>query len=197
MGTEQEPRTLAEVAALDALEGLISRRAGRALADLAASIPAEQAIVELGSFKGKSACYLATGRAHVWAVDAWDLEGNPSGRFGYGDPTTFERFEQQVAVADAEDRITAIKGFSTEVAAEWPGPAVGLLFIDADHGETEASAPLDDFRAWVPHLAPGAAVVFDDWDGQHPGVSAAIERLRSEGLAFELVARRLGVTRVR
>src|SRR5690606_14324104 len=48
------------------------------LAQLAAEIPADQAIVELGVYLGRSLAALATGAqqghgAHVWGVDPWDL----------------------------------------------------------------------------------------------------------------------------
>ena len=53
--------TAATAAKLEALSGLIPHDEGLALADLAAAVPATEAIVELGSFKGKSTAYLAAG----------------------------------------------------------------------------------------------------------------------------------------
>lgn len=50
------------------------------LRELAMGVPADQAIVEIGTYRGKSACYLADGAAagngaHVWTVDPHDLPG--------------------------------------------------------------------------------------------------------------------------
>ena len=61
------------------LDGLISRDVGELLYSFAALVSADQAIVELGSYRGKSTCYLATGAAlvngaPVYAVDAWSEE---------------------------------------------------------------------------------------------------------------------------
>ena len=65
---------------LAALEGLISPAVGKELARLAFLTAPEKAIVEIGSYRGKSTCYLASGAvsqfvdrydipAHVFAVD--------------------------------------------------------------------------------------------------------------------------------
>lgn len=205
-----------DLADLAALEGLISHEAGCVLADLACEVPADVAIVELGSFKGKSTCYLAAGAqrghgAHVFAVDAWDTHGNVTGRFGYAEPSTRETFERQVASVGLEDAITTLRGFSQVVAGQWPAPIgterigrrertipshpVGLLFIDADHGATSVRG---DFYAWSPHLAPRAVVVFDDIDTpRNPGVRVVVDELVAAGVIapVELVAEHMAVSR--
>ena len=134
--------------------------------------------MEVGSFKGKSSCYLAegarTGRgAHVYAVDPWDLPGNPAGKHGYDD--AYGSFVAQVASLGLTDRVTPIRAFSKDAAASWGGPRIGLLFIDGSHVYQDVR---DDFEAWSPHLAPGAVVVFDDYDTKpNPGVRRYVEEL--------------------
>lgn len=177
------------------LAGLIAEDVGRALHDLAAQVDPDHAIVELGSFKGKSTCYLAAGAkagrgARVWAVDAWDLPGNVTGRFGFADPATRAEFDRQIRAARVASRVTPLQGFTTDVAARWDGPKVGLLFIDGDHAEASVVA---DYEAWRPHLADDAVVVFDDYRSpRNPGVAAAIDRL---GLQVEEAAGWLAVAR--
>jgi predicted O-methyltransferase YrrM len=146
------------------LEGLVSEEVGLRLAELAAEVPADQAIVECGSYKGKSGCYLAEGAkrglgAHVWCIDPWDTDGNVTGRYRFADPATHRAFVGQVSKAKLSDRITPVKSFAAAAGEKWGGPKVGLLFIDSDHRYNSVSA---DFKAWAPHLAPGAIVVFDD-----------------------------------
>lgn len=168
---------------LAALSGLVSAEVGETLATLAATVPADQAIVEVGSFKGKSTCYLAAGAkdgngAHVFAVDAWDSTGNVTGRFGFADPSTRDTFEAQIRAVRLASRITPLQGFSVNVAAAWDGPPVGMLFIDGDHS---ADAVRADFDAWTSHLAEGAVVVFDDYDTpKNPGVRAVVDSLAGE-----------------
>lgn len=164
------------------LEGLVSEATGEALAALAEGVDAQAAIVELGSYKGKSTAYLAVGakRGHgakVWAVDAWDTPGNVTGRFGFAEPSTRQRFEEQLRSVRLWSRVTPLQGFSVDVAATWDGPPVALLFIDADHEAARA-----DFDAWAPHLVPQARVVFDDIDTpKNPGVRSAVDGLVVDG----------------
>lgn len=158
---------------LGALDGYLWRREGALLARLASLVPGDQAIVELGSFKGKSACYLARGSkvgdgARVHAVDLWDLGGQGEYvHLGFDLAETFETFERQVAAAKVKTMVTAHKGASTDVAATWSGPPIGLLFIDGDHRYHAVKA---DLEAWLPHCAPGAWVAFHDYSRQFPGV---------------------------
>lgn len=178
---------------LAALSGLVSEEVGLALADFAAKVEQHLAIVEVGSFRGKSTCYLASGAkngigAHVWAVDAWDLAGNITGRFGFAEPSTRETFDQQVKSMRLGTRVTAVQGFSVDVAARWDGPPVGLLFIDGDH---TAEGVRRDWEAWRPHLAPCATVVFDDYDTpKNPGVRQVVDSLPGH---WEVVAGQLAV----
>lgn len=177
------------------LEGLIPEDVGAVLAFYAAKVPRDQAIVEVGSYKGKSTCYLATGArdgdgAHVWAVDAWDTDGNVTGRFGFAEPTTREAFERQVRSMRLWSRITPLRGFSVDVAATWEGPKIGLLYIDADHQAHNVRA---DFRSWEPHLQPGAIVIFDDVDTKrNPGVRVVVDEL-ADVIGCHVEAGRLAV----
>lgn len=182
------------------LHGLIPVDLGDELAALAAAVPADWAIVELGSFKGRSTSFLAHGAksglgAHVFAVDAWDLDGNVTGRFGFAEPSTRAAFEAQIRSVRLWSKVTPVRSFSADAGRAWPGPAVGLLYVDADHAEAAVRA---DFEAWRPHLAPGAVVAFDDYGTpRNPGVAIAVDELVRSGalVDFELRAERLAVAK--
>ena len=152
---------------------------------LAALVPSDEAIVELGTFRGASAVWMAAGAraglgAHVWTIDPHDLPGHRTttgrspGTIRYEDPAIRQDAERQIAESGFGDGVTMIRGFSVEEAGRWTGPKVGLLFIDGDHREHAARK---DFRSWQPHLSPYAAVCFDDYADSHPGVPAAVEKL--------------------
>lgn len=185
---------------LSNLQGLIPPEVCSTLYDLAGNVPSHLAIVELGSFKGQSACCLAAGAqarngfdngAHVYAIDPWDLPGNPMGKHGYADPRVRESFDHQVEQAGLADHVTPIQAFSYEAAEDWAGPNVGLLYIDGDHREAPI---LQDFEAWEKHLAEGAIIVFDDLDTKNnPGVRRAVTRLARKLTGFRVEAGRLGV----
>lgn len=190
--------------------GLSSRQAGAALHDLAYNVPPDEAIVELGVFQGRTLLYLARGssegnRAPVTGVDPWDLPGDryPSAwraekrhRSTFTHAETRAAAEGNVARSPWSDLVTLQRAFSVDAGNEWAGPAVGLLHIDGNH---EAPHPLEDFDAWSPHLAPGAVVVWDDWDDEHPGVQEAVTDLVARGVLEQPVSApgcaRLAVTR--
>lgn len=153
------------------------------LVDLAGQVAADQAIVELGVFEGKTALYMAWGaqvgnRAHVWGIDAWDLPGNTYGP-PFTDPETRGRARQNVASQGFADRVTLIRGFSLHEAARWPGPPIGLLFLDDDHAY---EAVLANIQAWTPHLADDAVLAFDDYGHPDwPGVKQAVDEMAADG----------------
>lgn len=167
---------------LAALEGLISPEVGEKLSLLASTVPTPYAIVELGSYRGKSACYLAEGsllgfRAPVFCVDPWDMKGNTTGRFGFADPRTREAFNAQVASMGHDERVTAFRAFSHDFAQHWTRP-IGLLYVDGSHTEHDVS---EDVRLWLPHVAAGGMIAFDDYRTErNPGVARVVDRLRRD-----------------
>lgn len=171
------------------LSGLLAPGIGDALSSLASVVPADLAVVEIGSFRGKSTAYLAAGArdgfgAKVFAVDPWDLPGNIYGKHGFTAPEIREDFERQIRACRLWSRVTPMRSFSTDAARDWSGPKVGLLFIDGDHTERAVRA---DVKAWTPHLADGAVICFDDYDTKpNPGVKVVADEMGCEVVAGHL-----------
>lgn len=155
------------------------------LTELAREVPADQAIVEIGVYKGRTLCYLAHGarqgqQPHVYGIDPWDLPGNrPPARLRFTDAATRLTAERTVRQQGMRHHTTLIQGFSTDVAASWAGPPVGLLYVDGDHSYEAVKA---DVEAWLTHLAEGAVVAFDDYGVTHnPQVPEAVDQLAADG----------------
>jgi predicted O-methyltransferase YrrM len=180
---------------------------GMTLADFATGVPADQEIVELGVFQGRTALIMAWGAAqgngaHVTAIDPWDTEGNV-----YDPPFTDAQSrvwaEYRVRELGYSDRISLVQAFSADVAEEWVtspdligrgGKLVGLLFVDGDHTKEGARR---DIEAWAVHLAPGATIAVDDYHHPDwPGVAEAVDELVAEGVLapVEVYHDRLAVT---
>lgn len=188
MSTLRQPahKLLTEPAALDWLE------------KAAADVPADQAIVELGVYRGDSLVRLALGSragkgARVWGIDPWGLPGayatRPAMRRKYGIQNMYAA-QRELERQRVTQLVTLVRDFSVAVGRRWSGPRVGLLYIDALHTE---EAVLCDYDAWARHLAPGSIVAYDDYCPRFPGVMAAVERLH--GNRFEIVGTRLAVAR--
>ena len=147
-------------------------------------VPAEQAIVEIGSFVGYSTIFLGCGSrsghgARVHCLDAWGLP--PSSTYSeeaYADKLgirheTFHEFLQNIQRAGLTDLVVPHRAYSYRYSRSWPGDLkIGLLFIDGDHSEWGAYA---DWFLYRPYLADGAAVVFHDFGD--PAVARAVRRI--------------------
>lgn len=169
------------------------------LARLAAEVPDDQCIVELGVFRGGSLAVLAdAATAPVFGVDTFGRKGTPD----YYRPGShwirwWERFadrkhtwaDDRRAAEAAAPTATLIVRETATAGRKWDGPPVGLLYIDADHSYEGVSA---DWEAWQPHLAPGAIVVFDDYrymvrgQDHYPDITRFVDEL---GLPLERVGK--------
>jgi predicted O-methyltransferase YrrM len=149
-------------------DGMMPTEQLLAIYHLAATWPVRGDVVELGSWTGLTTCYLATackvrGEGKVFAVDtfAGTMEGGttyPSAeRFG---GSTFKAFEDQILRAGVADVVEPLVGFTSEVAATYPGGRIRFLLIDADHSYEGVRG---DFELWAPHVAPGGLIVFHDY----------------------------------
>lgn len=159
------------------LSGAIRLSEGLRLARLA-SLAENGVIVEIGSYRGQSTCFLASGskcghNVPVYAVDCWDMREDYKERdwkkyHHYNDPRNKEIFTRQTE--PYKDLITPIQGFSLEVAKTWNKP-IAVLFIDGDHDEG-----MSDYKAWGKWVIPGGYIAFHDYDW--PSVRNACERIR-------------------
>jgi len=138
------------------------------------------AIVEIGSFCGRSTVVLASvartfGKgSRVHAVDPHD------GKVGAADqdlkrgPPTIERFRRNIEDAGVADVVDVIQKFSWEVS--WNQP-IALLFIDGLHDYANVAR---DFRHFEPWLTEGAYIAFHDYADYYPGVKAFVHELLAE-----------------
>lgn len=186
---------------LELLPGLITNEQGWVLSAMASEVPPTEVIVEIGSYKGKSTCFLAHGAqagVEVYAVDPWDLPGNPTGKHKYAETSVKETFLKNVKDIGLSN-VIAIQGFSSSIGADWSslcGKKIGLLYIDGDHEEKSVR---EDIDTWSPWLSDSAIIAFDDLDTKrNPGVRKVVNELLSQQsfhfVSFEKIGN-LGVFR--
>jgi len=192
------------------VEGLTPHAVCEVLAGLAAQVSADQAIVEIGVYKGRTACYLGAGArrglgARVWAVDPWDLPGErrpyryrPGSRRAERIRAAFTAASTRQAAARAVracglgGQVTLVRQFGQDYARRWAGPPVGLLYVDGDHNTARG-----DIDAWWPHLAEDAVITVDDYEPRFDKVVVDMDGLVSSGLVtdFRVHHGRLAVMR--
>jgi predicted O-methyltransferase YrrM len=155
-------------------------------------------VVEIGSAWGRSTICLAAGSRSVegrpvvaidpHTGDTWFLEESGLDRID-----SFTEFSSNVARAGLSDWVAPMVMTSEAAAAEFPDGPIRLLFIDGLHTLEGVERDIDD---WVPRVAEGGVIVFDDYDNVADGVGVreAVDRLLASGMvdphlrrAFNLV----------
>ena len=157
------------------IQGWLNDREGYGLLLLACNGPCHGAIVELGSFMGRSTAFLATGsqrskRERVVAID--HFKGSPEHQPGASHAvpeivahgTTLHQFVANISALGLVDQVEAIIASAEEAVTTWKRP-IRLLFMDADHSYETSKR---DFESWSPFIVPGGVVCFHDinqWEG--------------------------------
>lgn len=170
--------------AIEQLTGEIFMPSER-LFELAAEVPPDQQIVEVGSYCGKSALTMAAGAAegrgaHVYCVDTWGLPIAPMNP--YNVLANLGYLLCQAENLGLLGQFTPLRGYSTDMArlrdvdpAGVPlgGWRIGLLFIDAAHYRADVES---DIAVWLPQVVPGGRVLFHDYTYPYsPDVKAAVD----------------------
>ena len=160
------------LAAARAAPGFMPDDEGRALYEAARGVAVPGPFLEVGSWMGKSALYLAaaareTGRQVVTVDHHRGSEEHQPG-WEYHDPSlvdphvglidTLPRFRRTIADAGAEDVVVAVVTRAEVLAPLWSTP-LALLFLDGSHTEESARRDQD---AWVAKLAVGGTLAIHD-----------------------------------
>lgn len=149
-------------AAARKVPGYMMENEARLLGTIAACTPAAGAIVEIGSFKGKSTVMLAKVAEHygLGPIVAIDPHNSPELLDLKADPTasTFKDFLSNIENAGVAHQVDPHRAYSKDVAAVWNQP-IRFLWIDGDH--TYAGAKTD-FDGFFRHVQPGGVVAFHD-----------------------------------
>ncbi len=157
---------------IDSVKGFLHPDEGKALYDYALECSQSKAIMEIGSYCGKSSVYLGTAaqlnKSTLFAVD--HHRGSEEHQFGeeYHDPDvydndvqmidTFKAFRWAMKEARLEDTVVPVVAPSKVAAKHWHTP-LGMLFIDGGHS---MQAALDDYRCWAPQIAIGGVLAIHD-----------------------------------
>lgn len=160
------------LAAAAAATGFMPADEGAALAAAALAAPPDGALLEVGSYLGKSTLYLAAAArargGQVVTVDHHRGSEEHQPGWEYHDPAlvdpevgridTLPGFRRTIAGAGAEDVVVAVVARSETLAALWGRP-LALLFLDGSHTDESARRDLD---CWAPHLAAGGVLAIHD-----------------------------------
>jgi predicted O-methyltransferase YrrM len=146
--------------------------------------------VEIGSARGKSACYVGralaeNGKGKLYAID-------PHVKTEWNDDNSvdsIDEFRRNIAAFGLEDRVEIIRKFSGDAAQGWTRK-IDLIFIDGDHSYDGVRR---DWELFSPHLSEFGVAVFHDtaweidrvswsqYNRDDMGVPRFVEELRRAG----------------
>jgi predicted O-methyltransferase YrrM len=154
----------AALASADGVEGWLTDAQARRLWDRARRLPGGARIVEIGSFRGRSAIMLAKGAVPGVEVVAIDPHaGNDRGPdeiAGFADEARqdYETFHANLRAAGVDERVRHVRRPSHDALDAVDGP-VDLLYIDGAHRYGPAVA---DVREWAARVRPGGTLLIHD-----------------------------------
>ncbi len=170
LGSMDLPAELA--AAARAAKGFMPEDEGLLLHRCAVEQGRHGALLEVGTYCGKSAIYLGAA-ARVTGTTVFTVDhhrGSEENQAGWEhhDPSlvdprtgrmdTLPVFRRTLTDAGLEDEVVAVVGQSATVARHWRTP-VALLFIDGGHGEEPAHT---DYEGWAPWVQTGGLLLIHD-----------------------------------
>jgi hypothetical protein len=153
------------------------------LAETAAKVPQGGAVVEIGSYMGRSSCALAANTpAAVYCVDAWRDLG-PEGWFA-GPWATVDNHRANTSQFQNIVRIHLSSIFAAQYfAAE--GTRFAMIFIDGSHNEFNVR---QDITIWRPLLAEGGTFCGHDYSNNDwPDVKRVVDELISNVTTVETI----------
>lgn len=134
--------------------------------------------VEIGSWRGKSTCYLGVVIANsgkdiqLDCVDTW--KGSLTEDVHQNDPavindTLYDEFLENVKPFPF---VKPIRATSMEAAAQYADESLDFVLIDGSH---EYEDVIDDITEWLKKVKPGCMLAGDDYEW--PGVKRAVTEL--------------------
>jgi Methyltransferase domain len=176
------------LAAVEGVEGWLSEGQARRLFDRAAAVPPSGRIVEIGSYRGRSAIVLASaGGAEVVAIDPHagndrgpqEIHGSASE--GESDNQAFRANLESAGVAG---RVRHVRLPSQEALDAVDGP-IDLLYVDGAH---RLGPAVDDIARWGARVRAGGTMLVHD-SFSSIGVTLALLRVLAFGGEFLYVGR--------
>jgi predicted O-methyltransferase YrrM len=169
------------------VEGWLTEAQARRLFAAAVGVAPGGRVVEIGSFRGRSAIVLAGADVEVVCIDPYaGSDRGPQEIAADADRGTadHEAFHANLARAGVAERVRQVRAFSDAALEQVPGP-VDVLFVDGAHRFGPARA---DLARWGDRVRPGGRMlVHDAWSSV--GVTLALLATTVFGRRWRYVGR--------
>ncbi|MEG4918222.1 class I SAM-dependent methyltransferase [Microcoleus sp. B7-D4] len=169
--------------AVEAIEGFMVPGQEEYLFNKVKSLPDDAAIVEIGSYKGRSTVAMAyacigTNRK-IYCIDTWD--GND---IDFPDRNFLEIWQQNVKKNGLSQYVVPFQGYSHQVLSQWKelvgNQEIDLIFIDGSHQFLDV---LKDFEQSFALVKEGGWIAFHDVVPTWPGSERVWHKIAKYRLA--------------
>ena len=138
--------------------------------------------VDLGTYKGLSACILALACRKVHTIDCYDSLGDSFA--DTIDPDRYQKMQDHSldgtrALSARYGNMTFAKNNTWLESDNWSlrsSDPVDFLFVDADHSQRATRLNVE---SWLKNMKSGSMVVLHDNNDIHPGVQAVVREMES------------------
>lgn len=143
-------------------------------------------IVEVGSWKGKSAAFMAveiinSGKKIKFdCVDNWLGSPEHQGNQEVIDNTLYNIFISNIE--PVRDYINIVRSDSVAASKLYEDKSLDFVFIDADHTYESVKA---DIESWLPKIKNGGTIAGHDYNSAWPGVDRAVNEKFNEVIFSE------------
>ena len=131
----------------------------------------EAHFVEVGSWMGQSACYMA-----VEIINSnKNIKFDCVDKWGPGGPARYKRFLKNTK--SVQSIVNPIRLTSTEASNLYADNSLDFVFIDANHSYEFIK---DDIKHWYPKVKKGGILAGHDYWSDWPGVIQAVDEFISK-----------------
>jgi predicted O-methyltransferase YrrM len=127
--------------------------------------------VEIGAYKGRSACYMAERIRELGLDVRFDVVDTFQGDEHIGADDLWPAFSENLSRAGLLDSVSAHRALSVDAAKEFAHESLDFIYIDATHTFEAVS---QDLLAWWPKLKPGGLMAGHDYP-YFDGLKAAVD----------------------
>lgn len=140
--------------------------------------PADAHFVEIGSWRGKSTCYLGVTIANsgknitLDCVDTW--RGSVTEEVHQKDPSVINDtlYDEFLTNVKPFDFVTPVRLSSMDAVKQYKDNSLDFVLIDGSH---EYEDVVNDITEWLKRVKPGCMLAGDDYEW--PGVKRAVQEL--------------------
>jgi predicted O-methyltransferase YrrM len=169
------------------IDGWLTETEAKGLRDIAAMLPINSQIVEIGSWKGKSTWCISQGlkKGIINCIDPFNAAGEEGSKVIYektkGPKSLIEQFNNNLVGVTSNVKIKTLQGYSSDFVGTVKN--IDFLFIDGDHSIEGCKY---DFENFEQDVKPGGYIAFHDYYFDRPelGPTWVIENLVKNDEAY-------------